>query len=112
MVLHSLPPPVNAYAQCTRGLEARCDSVEYCQGTARSAMCQGSVCVYGARIDDDSACVDGLPGAALCGPYKDLVCTGKKDQECYDLCTLGAEDFYCDPQSMCVNEVCVPRTGG
>lgn len=95
-------------ADCTRDLEPRCDDADQCQGTRKSTACENGVCKYGERIDDDSACVAGIPGSGGCGIYRDLGCNGKVFQECYRECFTIDPEYYCDRGYDCVGRTCVP----
>jgi hypothetical protein len=98
-------------AQCTMGLDLKCDTQDACQGTRKSPTCQNSHCMYGNRLEDDSAC----KGAARCGAFKDVTCTGMPDQNNCTMipCTTNDE---CDSNAQCMRSngvgTCVVGGGG
>lgn len=85
--------------QCTE-VDLKCDQVNQCQGSRRTATCTNFMCSYSPnRIDDDSAC---KTGGNNCGEYRDVSCNGMPAQDpCKTSCTSAAD---CDSGAQCVTE--------
>jgi subtilisin-like proprotein convertase family protein len=81
-----------------------CDSPSTCQGSQTGAVCIEFTCV-GGTVGNDSECGPDILANA-CGLYKDIYCTGEKDQPvaaCPGSCTLDSE---CDEPAHC-DDICV-----
>ena len=83
-----------------------CDSPNVCQGYRLEATCIDNEC--GAiQVDDDSACGQDII-ANQCDYYQDVYCTGGEDQDVPVCPSSCVNNFDCDEEAFCLNDVCQP----